>query len=227
MGCSVLYHMAALGLTDTLLLEQQTLAYGSTSRSQGVLRMHYSNPVTTRMAWNSLITYRNFQDEVGSPSGYVETGYLLVAPAKYRGALRRNLNMQQTIGVCTKDLNHADVSEIAPSLRTNRDEAYAYEPMSGYADPHLVTLGYARSAEDLGAKIRLETSVEDVEIRSGRVTGVKVHGEVLSCERVVVAACPWSQSLLREPSGNPSCRLYHTLSSPRGKPWHPPLLLAP
>ena len=48
--CSIQYNLAQLGMTDTLLLEKDVLASGSTSRSQAILRMHYSNEVTTRLA---------------------------------------------------------------------------------------------------------------------------------------------------------------------------------
>ncbi len=65
MGCSILYNLAALGVTDTLLLEKDVLASGSTSRSQAILRMHYSNEVTTRMAWESLRLYMEFEELTG------------------------------------------------------------------------------------------------------------------------------------------------------------------
>ena len=34
MGCSILYNLGALGMTDTVLLEQDALGSGSTGRSQ-------------------------------------------------------------------------------------------------------------------------------------------------------------------------------------------------
>ncbi|MCH7621168.1 MAG: FAD-binding oxidoreductase, partial [Chloroflexi bacterium] len=54
MGCSMLYHLARLGLSRTLLLERDVLGSGSTGRSQAICRMHYSNPVTSSLAWESL-----------------------------------------------------------------------------------------------------------------------------------------------------------------------------
>ena len=41
MGCSILYHLAKLGVTDSLLLEQDVLGSGSTGRSQTICRTHY------------------------------------------------------------------------------------------------------------------------------------------------------------------------------------------
>ena len=76
MGCSILYNLASRGLNGAVLFEREALASGSTSRSQAILRMHYSNEVTARMAWQSLEVFRGFEDMVGAPSGFVETGIL-------------------------------------------------------------------------------------------------------------------------------------------------------
>ena len=196
MGCSTLYHLADLGVTDTLLLEQDSLASGSTSRTQGVLRMHYSNRVTAQMAWDSLATYREFDQRVGSPSGYVQTGYVLAVPAEYGGALRRNVAMQAGLGIDTFQVDPDSLSDLAPSVRTRDGEAYAFEPLSGYADAHLVTSGYARRAGELGATVRVGARVDGVVVEGSRVVGVGVDGEIVPTGAVLVAAGPWSGPLL-------------------------------
>ena len=71
MGCSILYNLAELGMTDTVPLEMDVLGSGSTGRSQAILRMHYSNEVTTRLAWESLAVFRDFDQAIDGPSGYV------------------------------------------------------------------------------------------------------------------------------------------------------------
>ena len=76
MGCSILYNLAARGVTDTVLLERDVLASGSTGRSQAILRMHYSNEVTTRLAWDSLAIFRDLHEIVGTPSGYTKNRIL-------------------------------------------------------------------------------------------------------------------------------------------------------
>ncbi len=196
MGCSILYHLASLGVIDTLLLEQDALGSGSTSRTQGVLRMHYSNEVTTRMAWDSLAVYRDFAEHVGSPSGYVRTGYILAVPADYGDALRRNVAMQAALGVDTSVVQRHELQVLAPAVRTEDGEEYAYEPQSGYADAHLITGGYARWAKELGASVRTSIMVDEIAVEGGRVTGVKAGRDLIPTGAVVVAAGPWTGPLL-------------------------------
>ena len=71
MGCSILYNLAAKGVERPVLFEQGVLGAGSSGRSQAILRMHYSNEVTTRMAWQSLDVFKHFEEITGSSSGYV------------------------------------------------------------------------------------------------------------------------------------------------------------
>ncbi len=197
MGCSILFHLAELGVRDALLVERDALGSGSTSRTQGVLRMHYSNEVTSRMAWESLSAYRDFEERVGRPSGYVRTGYLLAVPSGYGDAMRRNLAMQARLGIDASEVDARDLAELAPAIRTRGDEAYAYEPRSGYADAHLVTTGYAARAAELGARVRTGVRVDGIAVEGGRVVGVEADGEVIPAGAAVVAAGPWSGPILR------------------------------
>ncbi len=198
MGCSIQYNLAQLGMTDTLLLEKDVLASGSTSRSQAILRMHYSNEVTTRMAWESLKVFQQFETLIGSPSGYTRTGYFLIVNADQREAMAANVAMHKGLGVNVDIVSADDVREIAPMLAVTDEEAFAYEPDSGYADPYLVTTGYARRARELGARIKPGAQVIDIEINHGRISAVVTAEERIETAYVVVAAGPWSGALLQK-----------------------------
>ena len=198
MGCSILYNLAARGVTNAVLLEKAALASGSTSRSQAILRMHYSNEVTTRMAWESLKVFQDFQEMTGRPSGYVRTGYFLIVGQEDRRALEENVAMQKTVGVETDVVSVEDVQEIAPMLAVSQDEVFAYEPQSGYADPYSVTTGYARRAREMGAQVRPNTPVTEIEVRGGRVVAVATPEGRTETPVAVVAAGPWSGPLLEK-----------------------------
>ena len=79
MGCSTLYYVAQMGVTNTLLLERDTLGSGSTGRSAAILRSHYSNEVTTRMAIEGHRVIPNSEDAIGEPGACAKTGYVVLA----------------------------------------------------------------------------------------------------------------------------------------------------
>ena len=175
MGCSILYHLARLGITNSVLLEMDTLGAGSTGRSQAICRMHYSNPETASMAWESLKVFSNFNDAVGGSSGFVRTGYLVVVEDVDRPGLERNVAMQQGLGINTGLVAHDDLKDLAPMLVVDRGEAMAWEPDSGYADPHQVTTSYASRAREMGAEIQLRTPALGIELSGGRVKSVSTQ----------------------------------------------------
>ncbi len=196
MGCSILYNLAERGMTNTLLLEKDVLASGSTSRSQAILRMHYSNEVTARMAWESLRIFRDFEHIVGSPSGYVRTGYFLIVGSEDRDSLEQNVAMQRGVGVDASVVSVEDARQIAPMMAARGDEVFAYEPHSGYADPYSVTTGYARRAREMGARVQSGTPVEGIEVAGGRVTAVLTAEGRVETPIAVVATGPWSARFL-------------------------------
>jgi glycine/D-amino acid oxidase-like deaminating enzyme len=160
--------------------------------------MHYSNEVTARLAWESLSIFRDFEEIVGAASGYVRTGYFLAVGQSDRAALEDNVAMQRRVGVKTDVVTPQDVREIAPVLEAREDEAYAYEPESGYADPYSLTTGYARRARELGAQVTTDAVVTGVEVAGGRVTAVSTANGRVETPIAVVAAGPWSRALLHE-----------------------------
>ncbi len=201
MGCSILYHLTRMGVRDALLLEQGVLGSGSTGRSQAILRMHYSNPITSAMAWESLKRYRNFQEETGHPSGYVNTGYVVIVGPEDRDAMEENVAMQRSLGIDTSVVSPEDLLELAPMLNASDAGGIAFEPQSGYADPYLVTVGYAEAAQENGARVLQRAAAESVNVEGGRVSSVTLlDGSVIHTPVALVAAGPWSPRLL-EPLG--------------------------
>ena len=195
-GASILFNLGRLGVTDTLLVEKDALASGSTGRSQAICRMHYSNPVTAAMAWESLGIFTNFNEIVGGESGFVETGYLVVVKEEDSAGLAHNVAMQYGLGIDTMRITAKDLEDIAPMVSVSEDEYMAWEPLSGYADPYMVTTSYAKRARELGAEIVLRNAVTEIEVSGGRVKAVVTPEGRVETPVAVVAAGPWSKAVL-------------------------------
>ncbi|MCH8297012.1 MAG: FAD-binding oxidoreductase [Chloroflexi bacterium] len=195
-GTSILFNLGHLGVTDTLLLEKDVLGSGSTGRSQAICRMHYSNPVTAKMAWKSLSVFTHFTEMVGGESGFVETGYLVVVKEEDRGGLERNVAMLCQLGIDTMQVTANDLRDIAPMVSVREDEVMAWEPQSGYADPYMVTTSYGAGAKEMGAEIVLRNPATEIEVSGGRVTAVVTADGRVETPVAVVVAGPWSKMVL-------------------------------
>ncbi len=197
-GTSILYNLALQGLRRIVLLEKDVLASGSTGRSQAILRMHYSNEVTTRLAWESLKLFKEFNQLTGVSSGYKQTGYLVIVNDEDELALKTNIDMQKKLGVNTGIISPTEVKELAPMISMESDEVYAFEPESGYADPYALTTGYAQKARELGAIIKMHSPVINIETKKGKINRVITAKETIETPIVVIAAGPWSGPILHK-----------------------------
>jgi glycine/D-amino acid oxidase-like deaminating enzyme len=116
--------------------------------------MHYSNEAESRLAWESLKVFRNFDAMVGGDCGFEAPGFVQIVDPAHADALRANVAMQQRLGIDTRLVSREELTEISPDLRVDDVGAAAYEPGSGFADPNATTFAFAAAARRLGASRR-------------------------------------------------------------------------
>ena len=203
MGCSIACNLALTadrhGLRRIVLLERDTLGSGSTGRSSGAIRMHYSTAVNAELAWRSLQIFRNFDSVIGGDCGFVETGYLVFAGPDDLESFRSNIAMQQSVGVITDIISAPDAAGLAPGFAVEDAAAIAYEPYSGHADASGTAYAYATRARSEGVSIRLQTPVESIELTAdgSRVKSViGADGTRFETPNAVIATGPWSARFL-------------------------------
>ncbi len=102
MGTSIAYHLAKQGVRHVVLLERNAICTGTTGRSGAIIRQHYSNEFTIRMAKESLHVFEHFDDIVGGDCGFTTTGMLVLTDEQGAPALRANVRIQQEQGVNTR-----------------------------------------------------------------------------------------------------------------------------
>ena len=196
MGCSILFHLAKLGIRDALLVEQEVIGWGSSSRGNSILRTHYSNPVTTLLAKESLEAFTNIADVAGDDCGFSRIGWLLAAGKSDSDAVMKNVKMQQGLGVRTSVVSESDVLEIAPGIEISEGDIFAYEPDAGTANPYRVTASYAKAATSLGADIQTGVTVTGINLGPDqKVRSVRTSEGVIETDAAVIATGPWSGSV--------------------------------
>jgi glycine oxidase len=127
----------------------------------------------------------------GLPTGFRESGALVVAPDRDDAeALRRLHRFQRTLGLETEWLPPSRCREIEPGL-SPRIAGGILAPHEASADPRATARALASAVDE----VRLDTQVDAIEHDGTRVTGVRTAEGVVVCDRVVVAAGPWSAGL--------------------------------
>ncbi|MBI3360273.1 MAG: FAD-binding oxidoreductase [Chloroflexi bacterium] len=190
MGASTALHLARRGL-KVVALEKRFVGAGSTGKSSAIIRQHYSNELTAKMALHSLRVFQNFAEEVGGECGFTPDGFVALVADKDRAGLESNVALQRSLGINTEMLSAGDLRDILPDFESADLVAAAYEPESGYADPNLTLNGYIAAAKSAGASVYQETEVVGVCFESGRVTGVETPKGRFSAPIVINCAGPW------------------------------------
>ena len=188
MGCSIAYQLAKRGFGKIILCERDGIASGSTGGSSALIRMHYSNKSTIQMAWRSLLAFEEFEEySEGGQAGFMQTGYLVLANDSLRDGVKKNVELAQSLGVEPRWIDREDISRYAPWAQLGDVVGAAYEPRSGYADPHGVTSGFAEGAKKYGARIRQNCPVIGVNFDNRGQARVETSRDVIetpgSCKR--------------------------------------------
>ena len=196
-GTSIAYQLCRSGAGRVTLLERDALGSGDSGRTFGMVRRHYSNAVTARLAMRGSNTIMRWHEEIGvGDSGYVETGYLLPVPEALTEACRDNVARLRALGLDTSFVAPAEIAEIEPLLALDGIAGAAYEPDGGFADAHKMILGWFAAGIAHGLEARLGCAATELIVEGGRIRGVRTpDGDILS-DRVVLATGAWARDLL-------------------------------
>jgi sarcosine oxidase, subunit beta len=180
---------------DVLLLEAGSFGSASTGKSAAIVRCHYSNPEVVRMAVHSREMFRRLPLHLECEPVYHRTGWLFLVDEADAQLAVDNAEMQDQEGLDSVDVE--DLQEVLPGIDETGIAYALFEPDSGFADPVAATEAYIAATRRLGGEAREGTRAESIEVDGGKVRGVRVGGELLPAETVVLAAGPWSLALGR------------------------------
>ena len=196
-GAAAAFHLASRGVR-TVIFERDTPASGPTGRSSAICRAYYTNPFLARCARDSIEMFRRFEEIAGVNAGFRQTGLLFLHPPKDEEKVRENSLRLGAMGIEVEVLTSAEIEERFPAFRLDGIGVGAWEVNAGYSDPAAATGGLFRRAMELGAEHRLSTEVSKIEpLESGGAVVVTGEGEPIPCERLLVAAGPWTRPLLQ------------------------------
>ncbi|MDE3154522.1 MAG: FAD-binding oxidoreductase, partial [Acidobacteriota bacterium] len=155
MGAATAYHLARRGVTKVTLVEREPLlATGSTGRNAGGVRHQFSSEANIRLSIESIGVMERFQDEVGQTIDFHQDGYLfLLSTPAHVEVFRRNLALQQSLGVDARWVEPAEAARMAPGLNVEGVLGATFCQKDGIADPNGVTMGFAKGAQALGVEI--------------------------------------------------------------------------
>jgi glycine cleavage system aminomethyltransferase T/glycine/D-amino acid oxidase-like deaminating enzyme len=187
-GAAILYWLARLGWTDTVLVERAQVTSGSTFHSAGLVGQLRGSLSLTRMMMNSVDLYRTLGAEVGRETGWHEVGSLRLASSEERmEELARQAGWAKTFGLPLELISADEAQRLFPPMSTTGVHGAAYLPTDGYIDPSQLTFALVDGARRRGAEICENTRVTAIETAGGAVRRVVTDKGAIETELVVNA----------------------------------------
>ncbi len=194
-GCSIAYHLAHLGWTDVVLLEQHRLTAGTTWHAAGLITSAGMTDETALFfSRYSRDLYARLEQETGHSTGFRPVGHISIATTpQRREALRREADWMHGFGVEDTEISAREIADMWPLARTDDILTGFYVADEGRADPVGVATALAKGARQLGVRIVEGVAATGVETRARRVTAVLTEAGRIETEYVVNSAGMWAR----------------------------------
>jgi sarcosine dehydrogenase len=195
-GCSVAYHLAKLGWTDTVLVEKHQLTSGSTFHAAGLVGQLRTSANITQLLGNSVELYRTLEAETGQATGWKMNGGLRLACNEERWTeVKRQATTAKSFGLEMHLLTAREAQELWPIMQVDDVVGAAFLPTDGQVNPSDITMALAKGARQAGATICEETEVSSIEIVDEVVRAVVTNRGRIACDKVVLCGGMWTREL--------------------------------
>lgn len=192
-GASVAYHLAALGRTDVLLLEQGHLSGGTTWHAAGLVGPLRASESGTRLVQYSAELYASLEAETGLATGYRNVGGVIVARTEDRMVqLRRTAANAAAYDMECELVGPERAQELWPVMQVEDLLGALWLPGDGKVNPTDLTQSLARGARLRGARVVEQVRVTGLRRDGRRVTVVETDRGDVECDVVVNCAGQWA-----------------------------------
>jgi sarcosine oxidase subunit beta len=199
MGASAAWHLAKRGVKNVVLLEKENFfGQGATGRCAGGVRYQFSTEINVKLSLQSLPMIERFKEELGQEVSYSQCGYLLIATnEKDTATFKRNVELQNKLGVPTQYLSGDEVRARLPLMKFDDALAGTFNQKDGTVDPNGVVMGYVNAAQKMGVKALSGVKVTGITVAGGEVREVHTNQGMIQTRRVLNVAGPWSSVIGR------------------------------
>lgn len=203
-GLAAAYYLARRhGITDVAVFEKGYIGGGNTARNTTVIRSNYIAPESVAFYKASVELFKGLSNELGYNMMFSQRGQLTLAHSDASLRLfRLRAEVGKHLGVRSEIVDRDRIREIVPFLHMPDDARYPicgalWHEDGGLARHDAVAWGYARRAAQLGVDIHQRTEVTGVQVRDGRVVGLRTSRGDVACDHVIQAVAGMSGTVAR------------------------------
>ncbi len=194
-GLYTAFELAKRGVENIAVYEKRYIGSGSTFRCGTGIRQQFGDEANIRMMKRSVEKWTTLGDEMDFPKfKMAKTGYLfLLYDEDEVKTFKRNVALQNSLGVPSKVITPEEAKEIVPTLDISEVIAATFNQTDGKANPFLAVYGLARKLREMGIEINEYTEVKDIIVKDSQVEGVRTTKGEVKADIVLNAANAWAK----------------------------------
>jgi glycine/D-amino acid oxidase-like deaminating enzyme len=194
-GVSTAFELAHRG-REVTLVDCSGVASATTGLGEGnVLAGDKDAGPELELTIAGLAVYDELEALLGDVAKIRRKGSLIVHPDERTWASEPERVARLTAaGVRGRLIDADELRELEPEL-SGPIHGASYFPDDLQCDPRATARALAVRAQTLGCTVLTETAIDAIALDGGHVAGVRIGGELLEAETVVLAAGPWSAPL--------------------------------
>lgn len=203
-GLAAAYYLARdYGITNVAVLEKGYIGGGNTGRNTTIIRSNYLTPEGVKFYDESVKLWQDLAQDFDLNLFYSTRGHYTLAhtDASVR-TMRWRAEVNKHFGIDSELVSPQEVQKACPYMDINCGGnapvlGALYHAPGSIARHDAVAWGYGRGADLRGVEIHQQTEVLGIEVKGGKVTGVRTSHGNISTPKVLCAVAGSTPRMLK------------------------------
>jgi D-arginine dehydrogenase len=197
-GAATAYHLARRGVSNILLLEQESIpGFHSSGRNAAMMRQCVPDPDLVKLTRDGAAFLRNLPGDWPEPVQFRQNGSLLLGSGDGWRKLQKDAEIGRSLGIDVEWWTPQRAKQHVPVLEQAEFDGAAWCASDGIVDIHALLSGYLKAATGKGVRIRYGSRVRAIHSANGRGVKVITESETLQANVVVNAAGAWANVIAK------------------------------
>ncbi len=190
-GLATAYYLAKVhGIKNVAVLERGWIGGGNTGRNTTIVRSNYRQPALHNLFEFSLKLWEGMSDDLNYNVMFSQRGALFLGHSDSDMIrLAERGDAMRCMGIDAELMSKAQLRKLIPLLDMSDEARFPVvggliQPRGGTARHDAVAWGYARAADALGVDVIQNCEVTAMDIRGGKIVGVKTTKGDIGADRV-------------------------------------------
>jgi glycine/D-amino acid oxidase-like deaminating enzyme len=197
-GAATAYHLARRGVSNILLLEQESIpGFHSSGRNAAMMRQCVPDPDLAKLTRAGAAFLRNLPSDWPEPVQFKQNGSLLLGSGESWRTLQKDAEIGRSLGIDVEWWTPDQAKQHVPVLKEAEFDGAAWCASDGIIDIHALLSGYLKAATSKGVRIRYGSRVQTIRSVNGRGVEVITENETIHGNVVVNATGAWANVIAK------------------------------